>query len=446
MVPRVVVAGTQSGVGKTTIATGLMSALRRRGLAVAGFKVGPDFIDPTYHSIATGRPGRNLDAFLSSESLIAPLFLHGAGGADIAVIEGVMGLFDGKTGAGELASTAQIAKLVGAPVLLVLDVSAVARSVAAVAGGFLDFDPDLQIAGLVLNRVGSEGHEAILREALAPLGVPVLGALRRRSDIGVQHRHLGLVPAAEQRSEALKTVGGLGEVVEASCDVKMIEAIAKGAASLPGAVWSPHGAKVRGARIAIATGPAFTFIYEENIELMRARGAELLSFDPTTDPSLPDGATALYLGGGFPEVFRDSLSANEPMRRQVKAFADSGRPVLAECGGFLYLCRELDGRAMCGVLPSVGTLTQRVKIGYRDAAAVSSSILASLGEAVRGHEFHYSVVEPPAGRVAAWDFGTHTDGFVHKRVHASYLHTHWASDPTLADAFVHAAGTGDAKA
>ena len=350
--PRVVIAGTGSGVGKTSVATGLIGALRERGLAVQGFKVGPDYIDPSYHARSSGRPGRNLDAFLSGPDLIAPLARHGAVGAEVAVIEGVMGLFDGASGRGELASTAHVAKLLAAPVVLVVDAARMARSAAAIVHGYREFDPELELAGVVLNRVGSDTHEEILREAIEPLGVAVLGCLRRDERIAVPERHLGLVPAGERDDrDALEA---LATVVSGALDLDAVMAIARGAPAMAGPAWSPEPAAAppSSARIAIARGPAFSFHYEENLELLRAAGAELRDFDPLRDEALPDGAGALVFAGGFPEVFGPDLAANAPLRDEVAAFARSGRPVLAECGGLLYLCAELDGEPMCGVLPA----------------------------------------------------------------------------------------------
>ena len=442
---RLVVAGTHSGVGKTTVATGLLAAFAARGRTVAGFKVGPDFIDPSYHALATGRPGRNLDAFLTGPELLGPLLAHGAAGAALALGEGVMGLFDGAAGAGELASTAQAAKLLRAPVLLVLDCRAMARSAAALLHGYHTFDPELRVAGVILNRVASERHEAMLREALAPSGVPVVGALRRHRDLATPERHLGLVPAAERGAAARRTVAQLGEALAAACDLDAIAALAAAAPPLAATPWTPAVKPAGRARFAVAGGPAFTFVYQENLELLQAAGAELAWFDPTADEALPEGATGLYLGGGFPESFAAALAANQPLRAAVRAFASSGRPVLAECGGLLYLARSLDGQPMAGVVPADARMSDRLTMGYRHAVAPAPSVLATAGETLRGHEFHYSRLDPPAGTPAAWLLGDgegglgRADGFAAGGVHASYLHTHWAATPRLAERLVRAA-------
>lgn len=440
-IPRVVVAGTHSGVGKTTVASGLMAAFSAKGYRIAPFKVGPDFIDPSYHALATGRAGRNLDAFLSGAELVAPLFTHGARGSDVAVIEGVMGLFDGKSGGGELASTAHVAKLLDAPVLLVVDARAMARSAAAMVHGYATFDPDVRVAGVILNRVGSDTHERMLREALRPLGVPVVGVLRRDASISTPDRHLGLVPAAERYGEARRSIDALGARISGSCDLEGILRLAATAGPLYAEPWSPDAPEPGPAvRVAVAAGPSFSFLYRENVELLEGAGAEVVTFDPTNDEELPERTDILYLGGGFPETYAEALSANEPMRACVRAFAASGWPVVAECGGLMYLARELDGRPMCGVLDVQARMTDRLTLGYREAQALSDSPLAEEGTMVRGHEFHYSVVEPGAGKSPAWTLaGRDAEGFVTGGVHASYLHTHWAATPELPRRLVRAA-------
>lgn len=432
-VPRIVVAGTHSGVGKTTVASGLMAALAVKGYEVAPFKVGPDFIDPSYHTLAAGRPGRNLDAFLSGPELIGPLFAHGSRGAEVAVIEGVMGLFDGKSGGGELASTAHVAKLLDAPVLLVVDASAMARSMAALVHGYTTFDPEIRVAGVVLNRVGSATHEKMLRDALEPLGVPVVGVLRRDDNIRTPDRHLGLVPAAERRDEASTALDVTGETVARSCDLGEILRLARSAGPLRAETWSPEAAETGPpAHVAVAAGPSFSFLYEENLELLRGTGAEVSFFDPTADERLPEGADALYIGGGFPETYAEALSENEPLRDEVRRFAAGGRPVIAECGGLLYLTEELDGRPMCGVLDARARLTDRLTLGYREARALTASPLTEIGDVVRGHEFHYSAVDPRAGESPAWEMEDRgPEGFIRGHIHASYLHTHWAATPEL---------------
>ena len=442
-VPRIVVAGTHSGVGKTTVASGRMSALFSRGLRVAPFKVGPDFIDPSYHTLAAGRPGRNLDAFLSGPGMIGPLFAHGAEGADVAIVEGVMGLFDGKSGGGELASTAHVAKLLDAPVVLVVDARAMARSVAAMVHGYKTFDPQLKVAGVILNRVGSRAHETMLRDALKPLHIPVLGVMHRRDEIRTPDRHLGLVPAPERHAEARRSLEALETVVSNSINLDEVLKLASSPGPLHVEPWSPGFTETDltgSVGVAVAAGPSFSFLYRENLELLKAAGAEVVTFDPTSDEALPAGTDALYLGGGFPETYAEVLSANVGMRESVHGFALGRRPVVAECGGLLYLARELDGHPMCGVLDASARMTGRLTLGYREALALSDSPLAEAGAEVRGHEFHYSTVEPGAGDWPAWDLaGRGPEGFVAGGVHASYLHTHWAATPELPSRLVRAA-------
>jgi cobyrinic acid a,c-diamide synthase len=445
--PLIVVAGTHSGVGKTTVASGLMAALAARGYRVAPFKVGPDFIDPSYHALATGRPGRNLDAFLSGPDLIAPLFAHGARGADVALIEGVMGLFDGKSGAGEYASTAHVAKLLKAPVLLVIDASAMARSAAAVVHGYASFDPEIRIEGVILNRVGSPAHEMMLREAIEPLDIPIVGVLRRDAKVRIPDRHLGLVPVAERRSEARTALEAAGEEIARSCNLGGILRLARSAEPLSANPWSPEASETGSpVRVAVAAGPSFSFLYEENLELLRGAGAEISSFDPTSDEDLPEDTDALYLGGGFPETYAASLAANEQLKARVRRFACERRPVIAECGGLLYLVRELDGHPMCGVLEATARMTDRLTLGYREAHSICDSPLAEAGTLVRGHEFHYSVVEPGAGEHPAWDLtGRRREGFVRDATHASYLHLHWAATPEVPRRFVQVARGVEAR-
>jgi cobyrinic acid a,c-diamide synthase len=436
-VPRLVVAAPASGHGKTTVATGLMAALRARGHAVSGHKVGPDYIDPGYHALATGRPGRNLDPVLTSEELVVPLFLHGARGADVAVVEGVMGLFDGR-GTTSTGSTAHVARLLGAPVLLVVDAAAQGRSVAALVEGFRDHDPWVRLDGVVLNRVASDRHEEILRVALADAGVRVLGALRREDAVVTPARHLGLVPAAERATEAVGAVDRLAGLITRSVDLDALLAVARDAPPLVGTPWTPWTPAATAAAtsperpvVATAGGPAFTFSYAEHVELLEAAGARVVPVDPLRDETLPDGTAALVLGGGFPQMHADALSANGRLRGQVAALARSGAPVVAECAGLLYLLRELDGQPMCGVLDATARMTPRLTLGYRAATAASDNLVPA-GTPVTAHEFHRTVVEPGAGATPAWSVAGRAEGFAAGGVHASYLHLHWAAQPQIA--------------
>ncbi|MGC9669515.1 cobyrinate a,c-diamide synthase [Planosporangium sp. 12N6] len=439
--PRVVIAAPASGHGKTTVATGLLAAFAARGLSVAGFKVGPDYIDPGYHALAAGRPGRNLDPVLVGTDLIGPLFAHGAAGADLAVVEGVMGLYDGRTGAGDHGSTAEVAGLLDAPVILVVDAAAQGRSVAALVHGFRSFGDGVRIAGVILNRVGSFRHEDLLRAACEEIGTPVLGALHRHEAVAAPSRHLGLVPAVERRAEAVASVKALADLVTASVDLDRVFAVARSAPALSAEPWSPQVGTPVGPRpvVAVAGGPAFSFGYAETVELLRGAGAEVALFDPLHDTALPDGARGLVVGGGFPEVYAAELSANEPLRASVAALAASGAPVAAECAGLLWLCRTLDGAPMCGVVDADAAMTPRLTLGYRDAVAVSPSWLAPVGTRVTGHEFHRTAVTPTADGTPAWAWrDAPPEGFVTGNVHASYLHLHWAAAPEFARRLVEA--------
>ncbi|MGW6915066.1 cobyrinate a,c-diamide synthase [Kitasatospora sp. NPDC054939] len=447
-IPRLVIAAPSSGAGKTTVATGLIAALAARGLAVSPHKVGPDYIDPGYHGLAAGRPGRNLDAFMCGPERIAPLFLHGAAGADVAVVEGVMGLFDGASGRGELASTAHVAKLLRAPVVLVVDASSQSRSVAALVHGFASWDPQVRLAGVILNRVASDRHEQLLREALEEgSGVPVLGSVRRSAAVATPSRHLGLIPAVERSAEAVQAVRDMGALVADSVDLDALLALAATAPPLDAEPWDPAAevAPVAGARprIALAGGAAFSFSYAENAELLAAAGAEVVPFDPLHADGLPEGTAGLVVGGGFPELYVRELSANTRLRTAIAGFAAAGGPISAECAGLLYLGRELDGLPMCGVLATTARMTERLTLGYREAVALHDSPLAPTGTRVRGHEFHRTVCEPGAGEPPAWGWrlptGPHTEGFAAGNVHASYLHLHWAGSPQLAASFTAAA-------
>ncbi|MEV0401280.1 cobyrinate a,c-diamide synthase [Actinoallomurus sp. NPDC050550] len=439
-IPRLVIAAPASGSGKTTVATGLMAALTARGLDVSPHKVGPDYIDPGYHALAAGRPGRNLDPWLTSEDLVAPLFLHGARGADVAVIEGVMGLFDGAeaAGGGGFASTAHVARLLDAPVVLVVDASSAGRSVAALVHGFVTYDSTVRIGGVILNRVGSDRHERICRAAIEETGLPVLGVLRRHADAGTPSRHLGLIPAAERSADAVRTVERLGALVAESCDLQGLLALAHGAPPIAADPWDPAVGLpdgVAGARpvVAVAGGPAFTFGYTENDELLNAAGAEVVPFDPLRDEALPEGTRGVVIGGGFPEMYAPELAANEPLRRQVAAF---GGPIYAECAGLLYLARTLDGAPMCGVVDAEARMTSRLTLGYREAVAVADSPVTRTGERFRGHEFHRTAVVSGPGAEPAWRWpGSGPEGFAGRNRLASYLHLHWAGSPEMASRF-----------
>jgi cobyrinic acid a,c-diamide synthase len=444
--PTIVIAAPASGSGKTTVATGLMGALRRAGHTVAPFKVGPDYIDPGYHTLATGRPGRNLDPVLVGDQLIGPLYRHGCGGADIGVVEGVMGLFDGRIGEDSTGvargSTAHVAGLLGAPVVLVVDARGQSHSVAALLHGFSTFDSSIRLAGVILNRVGSARHEEVLRQSCANAGVPVFGAIGRHPELAVPSRHLGLVTAAERGALAVDAVDAMTELVAAHIDLAGVLSVA--ASTVTDSPWDPAAGidGVPGGRVtvAMAAGKAFTFGYAEHVEMLQAAGALVVGFDPLTD-ALPPGTDALVLPGGFPEQFTAELAANDPARQQVRALAARGAPVHAECAGLTYLVSELDGYPMCGVLAGSARFTDHLTLGYRDAVAVTDSSVRVTGERTCGHEFHRTTVEFADSYQPAWVYSgcrvaTVRDGAVHAGVHASYLHTHPAASPGAVARFV----------
>lgn len=433
--PRVVIAGTHSGVGKTTVAVGMMAALTRRGRKVGAAKVGPDFIDPGYHAAAVDRPSRNLDAWISGADAIAGLAARAGDGCEMLVVEGVMGMFDG-AGDGSPTSTADVAELLGAPVLLVVDAAAISQSVAAIVHGFASYDERVDVAGVVLNRVGSDAHAAGLVDALLPLGVPVVATLPRDPELGWRDRHLGLVPVAEQRGAMRDSLDRLAVHTEAHCDLDLVERIARAAPTVAtGALPSPKF--VGRARVAVAAEPAFSFMYPDNIEALTAAGAEILPFDPTGESALPDGADGLVAGGGFPEVYGAELAANRPLLDDVARRADEGLVIWAECGGMLWLARHLDGRPMAGVIPADTTMTDRLTLGYRDATIRADSPLGARGTRVRGHEFHYSASDPPGDSLAMHGRNGHTRaGFADRCALASYLHLHLANRPDIAERFV----------
>ncbi len=446
-VPRFVIAGTHSGAGKTSVSLGVLRALRKRGLATQAFKVGPDFIDPTLHTVAAARPSRNLDSWLLPRSTILELFARAAATADVAVIEGVMGLYDGYHGAGEEGSTAEVAKLLSAPVILVIDVSGSVRSAAAMAMGFAAFDPQVTIAGVIASRVGGDRHLQWLRAALASCGIPLLGALPWDKRLHLPERHLGLVPASEHRYE--ETLEALAEAVETHVDVDALLRLARlvPPVVVPGPLCFPPIPVAPTVSIGVARDEAFSFYYQDALDLLEWRGAQLIPFSPVHDLDLPS-VQGLYLGGGFPEVYAHALSVNASMRRRVREAAGDGMPIYAECGGMMYLGERLvdaESRVheMVGVLPTTVQMhRRRAALGYVTLEAIEDSLLARKGESARGHEFHYSTVSvtgPAQFAFASIDghgIEDGRDGFTTPTLLASYTHLHFASNPIMAERFV----------
>ena len=448
-VPIVVIAGVSSGVGKTTVTLGLLEALRGRGLSVQAFKVGPDFIDAAYHALATGRPSYNLDGWMCGREQIVATVRERAARADLALVEGVMGCFDGRDGLSEDGSTAQIAKWLGAPVILVVDVGALARSAAAVVLGFERFDPHLMVAGVVFNRVGGPSHRQWLIDAMASACTArPLGALPCDPGVALPERHLGLVTAVEGGySSALRQ--RLARLVEEHVDVDGLVELARSTVARRAA---PRvSATASSTTIAVARDPAFQFYYPDNLEALERAGARLVFWSPIADRMLPE-ADALYIGGGYPELYGRDLAGNGPMQAAVRAFARSARPVYAECGGLMYLAEsltDLEGRVwpMVGVLPAPVMMDRdRLVIGYREVTLTTAGPLGPAGTIARGHEFHCSRlgdVPTSVTRLYAVADGRggipRSEGFVVNGALMSYIHLHFGSNPALAANLVAAA-------
>ena len=437
-----VIAGTQSGVGKTTITLGLIAALRRRGLTVQPFKVGPDFIDPGHHTRAAGRVSRNLDGWMLSQEDSLALFRRHAGAAQVAVVEGVMGLFDGYDGLSEAGSTAQMAKWLGLPILLVVDARSLARSAGALVHGYATFDPDLALAGVVFNRIGSPTHLQYLRQALSQLDkITCFGGLPRDQDLAIPERHLGLFTAEDHPLEE-KHLERLGDFLEQNLDLDGL------LASLPSISFPqepPLEAAPPTVRLGVARDPAFCFYYPENLELLAHFGAEIVPFSPLVDPKLPENLHGIYLGGGYPELSAAQLAANATLKRDLHDQAAAGLPIYAECGGLMYLSREIEDLAgnrhpMAGVLPLKVRMLPRLRaLGYREITLTAPGLLGPAGTKARGHEFHYSEIAavpadfPRLYRLTARQgTETTTEGYCVNNVLASYVHLHFGSNPEIA--------------
>jgi len=445
----IVIAGTHSGCGKTTVSLGLMAALVRRGLRVAPFKVGPDFIDPGHHGRITATPSRNLDGWMLSRDYNLATFRRSSSAVDLAVVEGVMGLFDGYDGRTEAGSTAQMAKWLDLPLVLVVDARSMARSAAALVQGFENFDPGLHFAGVVFNQLGSGRHLDFLREALqGAVRMPCLGGLLRDEAIAIPERHLGLVTREDHPLDD-HGIRRLADLIEERLDLDLL---ISGLPVIPaaGVPTAGDGARsTRPARIGVARDKAFCFYYPDNLELLEGCGARLLFFSPMQDKGVPPDLDGMYLGGGYPELFAAPLAANESMRWQIREQSAAGMPIYAECGGFMYLCSELQdhqGRTfpMAGCFPFKTRMLPRLKaLGYREVQLTRDTIIGAAGAVLRGHEFHYSEMrgEPSAVegiyRVAGRDgIERAVEGFVSHRTLGSYIHLHFGSAPQAAEAFV----------
>ncbi|MEG5045850.1 cobyrinate a,c-diamide synthase [Microcoleus sp. B4-C1] len=499
-----VIAGERSGAGKTTVTIALLAYLIRRGLNVQSFKVGPDYIDPMFHAFVTGRPCRNLDPVLTSESYVKKCFSRHIQDVDYALVEGVMGLFDGVSRKNQesgrhdtnfdrdtrinyrkeegnydfsFASTAHVAYLLNLPVLFVIDCSRLSGSVAAIAHGFRSFNPELKFAGLVLNRVASDRHLELLQDALKPLNLPILGVLRRDEAVTIPDRHLGLIPA-EELPNLHAAIDKLADLAAVSFDWEQLLPLlaatrnegGEGSEQLSGTHSLPSGiitqkddvvnslGKQFGVRIAVARDRAFNFYYQDNLDLLEELGAQLVFWSPLDDLVFPDNVQGLYFGGGFPEVFAQKLSGNVLIREAVRSAIFSGMPTYAECGGLMYLCDSIvdfDGNSWpgVGVLKTAAAMGKRLTLGYREAVAVrDSSVLTALDE-VWGHEFHRShlTVEPSNPVYHSWRYGKRgeveavAEGWGVCRVHASYLHLHWGARPDIPARFLQQSADFDCK-
>jgi cobyrinic acid a,c-diamide synthase len=484
---RIVIAAPHSGSGKTTLTLGIMDALKRRGLRVAPFKVGPDFIDPGYHRLVTGTTSVNLDGWMCGLDFVRDSFAYNGAGADIAVIEGVMGLFDGIDGVSEAGSTAEIAKVLAAPVLLVVDARSQARSAAALVHGFASFDPGVKIAGVIFNNVASANHERILREALGASSpeIALVGCLPRDPELAIPSRHLGLM-TAEENPLSGSFLQHLGEVVDRHLDLDLILRISgqrvspiptptlplKGRESRLKVGASVQGSTLQGAtpqgaidhrttdlgttpvncdagrvRIAVAWDAAFCFVYEDNLRLLRERGAELCNFSPLADAALPDGISGIYLPGGYPELFAKTLAANNPLKVAIHRAIESDMPVYAECGGFIYLTQGVtEGEVMhplLGTFPvDTRMLPRRKALGYREVELLAESVIGGKGTLARGHEFHYSeMAEMPVDverqyLVSKKGQALGQEGYRYRNCLASYIHLHFGGSPEIANNFV----------
>lgn len=451
-IPRLVIAGTASGVGKTTTVVALTRALKARGLRVATFKCGPDYLDPTFHASASGAPCHNLDGWMMGRDAVVGTFTRASRGADVALIEGVMGLFDGASADTDDGSAAQVARWLGAPVLAVVDASGMARTIAAIGHGLATFHPEVRVAGLWANRVGSRGHLELLQRACVGTGTPVVGGLPERPELAFPERHLGLV-TAQEGGLSPERLEGWGTLAPEWCDLDGLLRLAASAGPLdePEGELPARVAQAPVCRIAVAQDEAFHFYYEDNLRRLEALGAELVPFSPVRDAALPADVHALYLGGGYPEVHAEALARNAPMREAVRAFARAGGPVYAECGGMMYLAeglRTLDGRRheMVGLVPGVAVMAPKLQaLGYVEVETTRRTVLGGAGLRFRGHQFRYSTLEgaPEEGgalrvRRRRGD-STHQEGYGPENVLASYVHAHWASNPLAAEGFVRSA-------
>ena len=459
--PRIIIAGTQSGTGKTSLSLALVASLKRRGLRVQTFKIGPDFLDPSYLTLASGRPCYNLDGWMTRKDYVLELFRRTMKDADIAVIEGVMGLFDGSNPGNSEGSSAEMARWLDAPVLLVVNVHGMARSLSAVVKGCVEFEGDLKIAGVIANHSGSDHHKDWLTESLRSASLPpLLGAIPRGALPALPSRHLGLVTADPQNLPP-KILEELAGVLERHLSVDAVVQIAKKASPLsipePGLEVKPRPKRVS---IGVAYDRAFHFYYPDNLDELKLRGCDLILFSPLQDRNLPEGIDALYYGGGYPEEYAETLAENREMQEAVRRFARRGQPIYAECGGLMYLTQGIEttqGKRypMVGLLPVWSRMLHRLKsLGYVEVTLTNDSLWGQSGAVFRGHEFHYSELASLPQDDPLWtpvyrmkrrrSEKIFTEGFQQKNVLASYVHLHWASQPRNVETFINRCGADPA--
>ncbi|MEG6513708.1 cobyrinate a,c-diamide synthase [Desulforamulus ruminis] len=445
-IPRLVLAGTHSGVGKTTLTLGILAALRQRGLKIQPFKVGPDYIDPGLHQVAAGEVSHNLDSWMGSPAALRRLFRKHAGTAEFSLVEGVMGLFDGAKGEGEAGSTAQVAKILKAPVVLVFSAGGLARSAAALISGYRNFDPDLQLAGVIANGIGSSRHREFIQDVVeGELGLPWLGALHRDADLTIPGRHLGLLPAAENKDLG-QVLERLGQSMEQQLDLDGLLLLARQAPFLEKdpAQTLPPASPVR---LAVARDEAFHFYYQDSLDYLEELGADLHYFSPLKDRSLPREADGIYIGGGFPEEFLPLLTSNQPMKSQIQRAWSEGMPIYAECGGLMYLCRQIAAAGQ--EFPGVGLVPSRVQmgkklaaLGYVRARLRKPSLLGGEGTELKGHEFHWSTMEELPQEDSAYCLkggrggDGRLEGYARENLLASYVHLHFRYHPGAAQKFL----------
>jgi len=452
-IPRIVIAGTHSGVGKTSVAIGLMASLKKKGFKVQPFKVGPDYIDPTYHTLASERKSRNIDGWMMGKDVLLKVFINGSMDADICVVEGVMGLFDGYDGMSEAGSTAEVAKILKAPVILVVDAGKMARSVAALVKGYVEFDEDIDIEGIILNNIGSNKHYEMVKSAIEEnLDLKVLGYLPRDEKLGISERHLGLM-APHDNFNVCETVKLIAKSTEKFLDIDSIISVAQRALPVEAISFNPSAKKLarcqamgENVRLAVAMDEVFFFYYPENLELIESFGVEIVPFSPINNLTLPQNFHGIYIGGGYPELFGEELEKNRTMRKMLRTAIENNVPTYAECGGLMYLAKMLidsDGKAyeMVGALPAEARMNSKLtSLGYVNIDVISDNLLARKGERLKGHEFRWSDIEFSGEIVKTYLTKTKKEcgleGYASKNLLASYIHLHFSAKPQVVERFV----------